>query len=189
MPQPQQQQSGGRQQRSDNAVPPNGQRANLGNLKTLQDARKLSNGALYFKAGAQIDVDGSGPGHGDPYKQRTTSLTTRNGRALNADKVPYFVLPPQVMKAQGIRKGDVGIISYNGKRVPAVFGDVGPRAKIGEISRYAAQQLGIPDSPVSGGVNSGVSYEVFPGSGSRTPTEEDLTTGALQRRVDQARGQ
>ena len=128
-----------------------GRKADLGQLKTLQDARQDGKN-LYFKAGGQIDVDGSGPGHGDPHKQYQTSLSLKGDpKYPNADKVPYFVLPPSVAKQYGAKVGDLGLIRANGKVTPAVFADVGPKNKIGELSRFAAQKLGIPDSPVSGG--------------------------------------
>ena len=158
--------------------------ADLGRLKTLQGSQVLSDGSLAFKAGAAIDVDGSGGSHGDPCKQWETSLKTSDGKSLNADNTPYFVLPPQVAKKYGIKPGDLGTISYNGKTIPAIFGDVGPKNKIGEVSRYAAQQLGINASPTSGGVSSGVSYNVFPGSGSRRPSAGSVTPQALAQRVD-----
>lgn len=162
-----------------------GRPVDIGRLSTLQEARRLPNGGLGFRAGATIDVDGSGPSHGDPDKQWQTSLSTRDGKALNADAVPFFVLPPQVARQFNVRPGDVGVISYKGRRTPAVFGDVGPRSRIGEISKASAEALGIDSSPTRGGVPSGVEFQVFPGSGSRRPTEEDLTPEALQRRVDE----
>lgn len=165
-----------------NAAPAAGP-AELGRLKTLQGAQTLQDGSLAFQAGAAIDVDGVGGSHGDPCKQWETSLRTKDGKSLNADTTPYFVLPPQVAKQYGIKPGDLGTITYNGKTIPAVFGDVGPKNKIGEISRYAAQQLGINASPTRGGVPKGVSYNVFPGSGSRRPSADSVTAGALAQRV------
>jgi len=142
-------------------------------------------GPLYFKAGAAIDVDGSGPGHGDPDRQAQTNVKLSNGQYLNADTTNYFVLPPAAMRLSGARPGDVGLIRYHGKEIPAVFGDVGPRNKIGELSRHAAQQLGIPDSPVSGGVASGVEYVVFPKTGGRRISPDDVTEQGLRARIPQ----
>ena len=162
-----------------------GQKTDLGRLRTLSEAR-TDGKDLYFKAGAAIDVDGSGPSHGDPYKQWQTSLNLKGGGYPNADKVPYFVLPPQVAKQYGAKVGDLGLIRRGDQVIPAVFADVGPKKKIGELSRYAAQQLGIPASPISGGTDKGVEYMVFPGSrGANRPTAADITPEALQARVQE----
>jgi len=162
-----------------------GEKTSLGKLHTLQDAR-TDGKSTYFKAGASIDVDGSGPSHGDPHKQNQTSLSLKGGGYPNADKVPYFVLPPGAAKKMGAKVGDLGMIRYNGKMTPAVFADSGPKNRIGEISRNAAQKLGIPDSPISGGTGKGVEYQVFPGSrGPKRPSAADLTPEALQKRVDE----
>lgn len=172
------------------ARPEGGTPVDLGKLHTLQSAQKNPDGSYSFRAGASIDVDGSGPKYGDPYAQNGTSLEVKgeNGRkqALNADKTPYFVLPPAVAKKMGARPGDLGIISYNGKSIPAVFGDQGPGHRIGELSRKAALDLGIPASPISGGVPKGVDYRVFPGSRPQGMTRaSDVTPERLQERVQQ----
>lgn len=171
------------------ARPDNGTPTSFGRLDTLQSAQKNGDGSYSFRSGASIDVDGSGPHHGDPKASSGTSLEVRdaNGRkqALNADKTPYFVLPPQVASKIGAQPGDLGLISYNGKTVPAVFGDRGPGHRIGEISRKAAQDLGIPDSPISGGVPSGVDYRVFPGSHHGPTKASDVTPERLNERVQQ----
>ncbi|MCA9797805.1 MAG: hypothetical protein KC910_38625, partial [Candidatus Eremiobacteraeota bacterium] len=68
----------------------------------------------------------------------------------------------------------------------AVFADVGPRNKIGEISYNAAQQLGINPHPNKGGTERPeVEYMVFPGSGTRRPSAAELTPEALDARVRQ----
>jgi hypothetical protein len=126
-----------------------------------------------------------GPHYGDRYAQSGTSLRFQNGKSLNADKTPYFVLPPQVAKQYGAKPGDVGLIRYNGKETAAVFGDVGPRNKIGEISRNAAQRLGIPDSPNSGGVPKGVEFVVFPKTARAINSDDDVSGEALAARIPQ----
>jgi RecA/RadA recombinase len=57
----------------------------------------------------------------------------------------------------------------NGKIVNAIYADVGPSNKIGEGSIALAEALGIPSSPRTGGVSSGIMYVVFPGSGNGKP--------------------
>ncbi|MCE7874522.1 hypothetical protein DYH09_29715 [bacterium CPR1] len=171
-------------------TPAGGEKVNLGRLSTLQSAQRNPDGSYSFKAGATIDVDGSGPKYGDPHAQSQTSLSLKgNPKYPNADKVPYYVLPPQVAKKMGAKVGDLGMISYKGKSIAAVFADVGPRNRIGELSRNAALQLGIPASPTTGGVPSGVEYRVFPGSrGDKRPSAADLTPEKLTQRVQQLTG-
>ena len=117
-----------------------------------------------------IDADGSPRARQiDPTGQTQTSLRYPDGRSVNAETVPYFVLPGGQYKHLGIKLGDIAAVRYNGKVAFAVFADVGPRHKLGEGSIALAQELGIPASPRTGGVRSGVEYLVFPGSGNGTP--------------------
>jgi hypothetical protein len=143
-------------------------------LNQAFDAAKngLVNGRrpVYFRAGMTIDADGSPRARQiDPTGQTQTSLRYPDGRSVNAETVPYFVLPGGKYKELGIKLGDIAAVRYNGKVAFAVFADVGPRHKLGEGSIALAQELGIPASPRTGGVRSGVEYMVFPGSGDRTP--------------------
>ncbi len=125
---------------------------------------------VYFKAGMTIDADGSPRARQiDPTGQTQTSLRYPDGRSVNAETVPYFVLPGGKYKDLGIKLGDIAAVRYNGKVAFAVFADVGPRHKLGEGSIALAQELGIPASPRTGGVRGGVEYLVFPGSGNGTP--------------------
>lgn len=86
---------------------------------------------------------------------------------VDSETVPYVAIPPI------IRRGVKGIVLgcrakltnlENGKTVEAVVADVGPAAKIGELSIAAARALGIPPSPRNGGVDRKIiHYELFPG--------------------------
>lgn len=143
-------------------------------LNQAFDAAKngLVNGRrpVYFRAGMTIDADGSPRARQiDPTGQTQTSLRYPDGRSVNAETVPYFVLPGGQYKHLGIKLGDIAAVRYNGKVAFAVFADVGPRHKLGEGSIALAQELGIPASPRTGGVRGGVEYMVFPGSGNGTP--------------------
>ena len=55
------------------------------------------------------------------------------------------------------------------------YADAGPSGVIGELSQAAAAKLGIPTSPINGGVASGVTYIVFTGANYVDPIE-NLTT-------------
>ena len=54
-------------------------------------------------------------------------------------------------------------VSFQGKTTEAVVGDIGPRHKLGELSVACAKALDIPHSPINGGVDEGVHYEIIPG--------------------------
>jgi|SRR5215469_5043187 len=85
-------------------------------------------------------------------------------RAVDAWSVPYVVVNPHVQRnAAGVVLGCLSRVSYGARSTLAVVADVGPSSRIGEISVAAARALGIPDSAISGGVDSGVSYTLYPG--------------------------
>lgn len=123
-------------------------------------------GQVHFVADADIDDDGTGPSHGDPDHQGDTTLHL-NGRPLNADEDLYIVVPPVIPKSvAGIVLGSRAIVTNrrNGKRSPAVVGDIGPSTKDGEISVALAVALGINPNPNNGGEDSAViEYLITPG--------------------------
>lgn len=137
-----------------------------------------NDGSVTFTAGANIDNDGSGGNpEGDPFHQDETSLRV-NGKSLNAQKVPYIVVPPAIIKGVvPVVLGSQGTVELNGKNVPVVVGDIGPKAKLGEISVECARRLGINPSPLHGGVDGGVRYTIRPG----VPAVVDGVTYPLQR--------
>ena len=117
-----------------------------------------------WTAKAAIDGDGSGSSHGDPDFQNDTSLH-HDGKPLNADVDRYIVVPPVIIQSVvGVVLGCAAEVTYNGKTVTAVVGDIGPRSKIGEMSIATAKALGIPSSPNTGGIEAHVvRYRIFPG--------------------------
>ncbi len=128
-------------------------------------------GAIHWTSGMSIDCDGQ-PGsvcniNTDPYFQPSTSWTQSDGKALKAESLPFIVvpLPSNVWNyaASGIVGGNLCTIVYKDKYIHAVVGDQGPSQRIGEASYAAAAALGVPPSPTSGGVGSGVTYIVYPG--------------------------
>jgi len=104
----------------------------------------------------------------------TTSLynsayaTTNPLRYVNAETIPFFVLPAAVKSIAGIQNGDIAYVynTTNGLGCYAVLADQGPAGKLGEGSIYLANQLGINSNPKTGGTSSGIiDYIVFPNSG------------------------
>jgi hypothetical protein len=131
-----------------------------------EQIREFDDGTVRFRAKAAVDTDGSGPLHGDPCAQRDTSLHWQ-GRALNADKDRYIVVPPAII--QGVKGIVLGCQAYaknirNGHETEAVVGDIGPHKKLGEVSVATAAALGINPSPTSGGVDDHIiEYTLKPG--------------------------
>jgi hypothetical protein len=128
--------------------------------------------AFFWKADMDIDCDGIRTSHcnenTDPWYQDQTSFETSKGKSFQADSTHYFVIPLPSSRfsysSNGIKPGSVAAIIYNNKVVYAVFADEGPSNIIGEASYATAKALGIDSNPETGGVDSGVTYIVFPGA-------------------------
>ncbi|MFJ2112654.1 MULTISPECIES: glycoside hydrolase family 75 protein [unclassified Streptomyces] len=126
-------------------------------------------GAVFWKADMDIDCDGQITEHcnlgTDPYFQDTTAYTQSDGRPLNAETLPYIVVPTPGWiwnyRSSGIRGGSVAAVIHANKVQYAVVGDTGPSGIIGEASYATARALGITADPSGGGVPSGVTYIVF----------------------------
>lgn len=134
-------------------------------LATLEghDIQLDDDGVVRFAAKMAIDGDGTGSSHGDPDFQPRTSLRL-NEVSLNSDLDIYIVVPPAIIYGvKPIVLGCQAFVTYRGRTTPAVVGDVGPPHRAGEASIACANALGIPSSPNSGGVDTGVFYEIHPG--------------------------
>lgn len=126
------------------------------------------------------------------YYVSTTSLrnaagsVSASGTYVNADKIPYIVLPPEFMAQFGVALGDLAVVvnRKNGKSSPAIFADVGPRGRIGEGSVALARALGLDANPRRGGTGvPTIAYLVFPGSGlgqGRLRTAKEIKSSTLK---------
>jgi hypothetical protein len=148
------------------------------------------NGAVWWKADMDIDCDG-GKGtacKSDPYYQADTAAVDSSGNALDASTLPYVVVPLPSngfdYKAAGLKLGSVVGVIYQGKIMYGIIGDLGPTGVIGEASYAMASKLGINPSPISGGVDSGVTYVAFTGSSAVVTKKEDAAQAA---QIGQAR--
>src|SRR6185437_15560334 len=104
---------------------------------------RLRSGAYAFQSTLQLDVDGSIYCRQTPYGQPYTSLRLSNGSALDADIVPYVVLPVRSSGVfKGVEIGDVAVLIYHNKVAYAVVGDRGPANKLGEASLETFRLLG-----------------------------------------------
>lgn len=134
----------------------------------------------------QKDTDPA-PGHyiamtslADKAKKRTDPT-----RYVDAESVPYFVLPSNARF--GLKLGDLGV-AVNTKTWQCsgcVFADVGPKDKIGEGSIALAEAIGVPGNPRHGGASGGIAYVVFPGSGQGWPLSASEITTAAERRFEE----
>jgi hypothetical protein len=110
------------------------------------------------------------------YYVSTTSLQQQDIRDprnpkkyLDATRIPYIALPPDFARMFDISLGDLAVVvnGENGRSAYAIFGDVGPRGRIGEGSIALADKLRIPSNPRHDSALHGVTYLIFPGSGLR----------------------
>ncbi|MGW8396922.1 glycoside hydrolase family 75 protein [Streptomyces lydicus] len=130
------------------------------------------NGAVFWKADMDVDCDGQTTSKcnadTDPWYQDDTAFHQSNGKPLNAEKLPYVVVPSSSgiwdYASAGIKGGGVVAVIYNNQVEYAVVGDTGPDKIIGEASYAAAKGLGINPDPENGGADSGVTYVVFKNS-------------------------
>jgi hypothetical protein len=85
-------------------------------------------------------------------------------RYVDSETVPYVVTPPQLISLVApVVMGCKVHVTYKGKTVNALVGDIGPKSHAGEASMACAKDLGINNDPRKGGVSSGVVYEIYPG--------------------------
>jgi len=150
-------------------------------------------GALVYQGKMDTDCDGapSCPKI-DPYGQTSTSFTYQ-GKAIDALKTNYIVLPSDLSRKLGskIKLGDIVAVGYNGQVSYAVYADNGPLGKAGEGSVHLSQELGFNPycgSKICRGISSGVQYVVFPGSRSKytSPYDSATITAAGQTLLRQA---
>jgi hypothetical protein len=126
-------------------------------------------GVVFWEADMDIDCDGRRTSKcnemTDPWFQGTTAFPQSDGAQLNAETLPFIVVPSAGRiwdhRASGIRGGTVAAVIYEGRVVYAVVGDTGPGEVIGEASYATAEALGINPDPRGGGVASGVTYILF----------------------------
>ena len=142
------------------------------------------NGAIWWKADMDVDCDG-GQGaacKADPYYQAETSTVDSMGNPLDASTLPFVVLPLPSngfdYKAHGLKLGSVAAVIYQGKILYGIIGDMGPTGVIGEASYAMAKKLGINPSPISGGVDSGVTYVAFTGVSAVVTKKENAVEAA-----------
>ncbi len=92
-------------------------------------------------------------------------------KQVDASNIPYIALPAaKLSSVANLKKGDIAAVinKANCTLSFAIYADV-KNSGIGEGSIALADALQIPSNPRTGGVNSGIIYIVFPGSGDGKP--------------------
>jgi len=146
--------------------------------------------AVYWKADMDIDCDGQAGARcnarTDPLFSAMTAYQQSDGRYLDAERLPYIVVPAASAlwdhRDHRIRGGSVAAVVYRDRVQYAVVGDVGPHDIIGEASYATAKGLGIRADPRGGGTDTGVTYIVFKDS-RVTPIEDHAAAVATGQRL------
>jgi subtilisin family serine protease len=141
---------------------------------------RLPGAVLFWESKMAIDADGSptpsvlaSSSGSSPHTSLTFSHTAGDTNAINAEVVPYFVLPKgDFVDEFGIELGTLGVILFEDRMTGAIFADEGPRDKIGEASIRVHELVRGDAAPWKGNpadkilrdvsVEKGVLYFVFP---------------------------
>lgn len=163
-------------------------------FKGLKKILQLPNGVLFIDADLDTDADGSPRAlEIDPqYGQLETSLSFANEEGqrqyVDAEKVPYIVLPLEFYKEMGIKKGDVAAVIWKGRVIYALFADTGPKDLIGEGSVALSEALGFDpweekdgQMQIVSGIESDVLMFVFPNSADDDITPENVNLKTIER--------
>jgi hypothetical protein len=168
-------------------------------------------GELFWESKMAVDADGATTPSvlaSSSGSQEKTSYFFRNGTPVNAEIVPYFVVPTFDDPAHarpdrpfegsrdrftsdfGLQHGNLGAVIFDGKVTGAIFADEGPAMKIGEASIRVHELIRKPGAPWKGdparkilldaSEGSGVLYFVFP------DTKFDINTFAPDKQQDMA---
>lgn len=129
--------------------------------------------ALVTNENGRPVIQKRGPYRG--YYVSTTSLQQSNvadprspKKYIDATRIPYIALPRDFAIEFDIRLGDLAVVidQANGRSAYAIYADVGPKGRIGEGSIALARALDMPSDPRHDSVAGGLTYLIFPGSGS-----------------------
>jgi hypothetical protein len=149
---------------------------------------KLSDGTILFDAKMAVDADGSdyAKEHNSFPDSPDTSLRYSNNSSLDADKVPYVVLPIGFPQATGLKLGDVAAVVYEDRIAFAVVGDQSKSFRVGEGSMAlhdalgqngcARRQAGICTQPKGHSIPSNVVFLIFPNTRKKLCQDEPLTS-------------
>jgi hypothetical protein len=103
-------------------------------------------------------------------------------RFVNAASIPYVVLPPEGFKHAKLGDFATVVNLRNGKVASAIVADESaPELPMGEGSIALAALLGVDSNPRTGGIEHGIAYVIYKGSGTGKPRSGDEIVSASQR--------
>ena len=121
------------------------------------------------------------------YFVSTTALYDRTNtnprdprRYVDAEKIPYVVLPPKALHYASLGDFATVVNLKNRKVSAAIVADVSaPNLPVGEGSIALAESLAIDSSPRHGGQDEKVVFVIYPGSGNGKPRKlQDILTSS-----------
>ena len=163
-------------------------------FKGVKKILRLPDGTLFIDADLDTDADGSPRAlEIDPdYGQLPTSFNFANEEGqrqyVNAEEVPYIVLPLEFYADMGIELGDVAAVVWKNRVVYALFADEGPKNLIGEGSVALSEALGFDPweegdgrMQIVSGIEGDVLMFVFPHSANTNLTPENINQKTIER--------
>ncbi|RYX85094.1 hypothetical protein EON83_07555 [bacterium] len=159
----------------------------------LNQMLRLPDGTIFIDADLDTDADGSPRAEEiDPDAGQLMTAFNFPGEEgqrlyVDAEKVPYIVLPLDLYKELGVKLGDVAAVIWNGRLVYAVFADTGPVELIGEGSIALSEGLGFDPweerdgrRQIVNGIEDHVLMLVFPNSANRDITPENINQKTIE---------
>jgi hypothetical protein len=130
-----------------------------------------------FTSDLYVDPNGAGGWYiKDKTGRATTALKYSKTESLNPGKIPYIVIPRKFKDDYpNVKLGDYAAVSYGGKTLYAIIGDLGPPGVLGGGSISLAVGLGMDPTPKTGGAAGGVTYVILAGTRDRTPPRDAET--------------
>ncbi|MFI5345906.1 MAG: glycoside hydrolase family 75 protein [Elusimicrobiota bacterium] len=130
-----------------------------------------------FTSDLYVDPNGAGGWYiKDKTGRATTALKYSKTESLNPGKIPYIVIPRKFKNDYpNVKLGDYAAVTYGGKTLYAIIGDLGPPGVIGGGSISLAVGLGMDPTPKIGGASGGVTYVILAGTRDRTPPRDAET--------------
>ena len=130
-----------------------------------------------FTSDMFVDPNGAGGWYiKDKTGRATTALKYSKTESLNPGKIPYIVIPRKFRDDYpNVKLGDYAAVTYGGKTLFAIIGDLGPPGVIGGGSIDLAVGLGMDPTPKTGGAPGGVTYVILAGTRDQTPPRDAQT--------------